>query len=194
MDGKNEMLKKQISIDIAVLCQEFTAIDTTCNNYHVVNLDKIDITEENFKNIFYPHGENFGINKLFSKNEKVLEYVSFRYPHRKKNETPFFLLEELYKNLEDDLGVPRNCFTTCSSIELANQITKIDSLYDINDCTLLTSIQWSNILKILNESGLGLEGEGRQSVNPIFVISVVFKTPTEGVKPTIVKFNYNITI
>jgi hypothetical protein len=33
----------------------------------------------------------------------------------------------------------------------------------------------------------------KQPVIPICVISVVFKTPTPGVKNTIVRFNYRIT-
>ena len=146
-----------IYIDIAVLCQEYSPIDLTCNNSHIINLDKIDITEDVFKKIFYPHGEIFGLNKLISKNNDLLSYVSFLYPPRSINERPFSLLEEIYRGLEEDLNVTRNCFTTSTTIELSKQITSIHSLYDINECSVVNSLQWSDVLNIIHESSHNYE-------------------------------------
>ena len=174
-------------IDIAVLCQEFAPIDMTCDNYHIVNLDKIEISEEIFKKIFYPHGETFGLNRTISTNVDLMSYVSFIYPHRTINEKPFSLLEEIYRNLEEDLCVTRNCFSTSTTIELSKQLTSIHSLFDINECSVLNSLQWSNIMNIFRETNYNYNIK-----NPLFVISIVFKTPTSSVKPTIVKFQYSI--
>jgi hypothetical protein len=49
-------------LDVAVLCQEYSPVEVTCNNSHIVNLDEISINEETFRNIFYPYGETFGID------------------------------------------------------------------------------------------------------------------------------------
>jgi hypothetical protein len=183
MSEENNLL-----VDIAVLCQEYTHIDLTCND-HIKNLDVIEITEDDFKNIFYPNGETFGLNKLIMNNKELLPYISFIYPYRTTKGKPFSLLEEIYRGLEEDLNISRTCFTTCTSIELTNQLTKIYTLLDINDCSVLCSLQWSNILNIIRE-----QGYNKEIKKPLFVISVVFKTPTPTVKPTIIKFNYSIKL
>jgi hypothetical protein len=183
MSEENNLL-----IDVAVLCQEYSHIDLTCND-HIANLDVIEISENSFKSIFYPNGETFGLNKLIMNNKELQPYISFIYPHRTIKGKPFSLLEEIYRAIEEDLNVPRNCFTTCTSIELTNQLSKIYTLCDINDCSVLCSLQWSNILNIIRE-----QTYNKNIKKPLFVISVVFKTPTPQVKPTIVKFNYSIKL
>jgi hypothetical protein len=183
MSEENNLL-----IDIAVLCQEYSHIDLTYND-HISNLDVIEISENDFKSIFYPNGETFGLNKLISNNKALLPYISFIYPHRTLKGRPFSLLAEIYRGLEEDLNVPRSCFTTCTSIELTNQLSKIYTLLDINDCSVLCSLQWSNILNIMRE-----QAYNKEIKKPLFVISVVFKTPTPTVKPSIIKFNYSVKL
>ena len=111
-------------LDVAVLCQEYSPVEITCNNSHVVNLDEISISEDTFRNIFYPYGENFGID---AKKSCVKEffYITFLAPYRKVDCKPFYLLEEIIKNTEEDLNVSRNCFTTCSLTDLRNDLLKI---------------------------------------------------------------------
>ena len=50
-------------IDIAVLCQEFNELEQTCDKINNICLDEIYINKDTLLTIFYPHGENFGINK-----------------------------------------------------------------------------------------------------------------------------------
>jgi hypothetical protein len=200
----------KITIDVAVLCQEYTTIEKMCND-HIINLDEIEITKDLFQCIFYPYYENFGINKnTVCNNCFYQQYISFLPEYRSVNGKKFYLLEEIISNIESDLNISRNCFTVESLVELTNEIISINSFCDLNCCSILSSLTWCNILEIIknysiinDNCGCGPDSNTissssssstkQQPVIPICVISVVFKTPTPGVKNTIVRFNYRIT-
>jgi hypothetical protein len=201
----------KITIDVAVLCQEYTTIEKMCHD-HIINLDEIEITKELFQCIFYPYHENFGINKnTVCNNSSYTEYISFLPEYRTVNGKKFYLLEQIISNIESDLNISRNCFTVESLVELTNEIISINSFCDLNCCSVLSSLSWCNILEIVknysiindncgcgpnSNSNSNSDSESihtKQPIIPICVISVIFKTPTPGVKNTIVRFNYRIT-
>ena len=198
----------KITIDVAVLCQEYTTIEKMCHD-HIINLDEIEITKDLFQCIFYPYYENFGINKnTVCNNCSYAEYISFLPEYRRVNGKKFYLLEEIISNIESDLNISRNCFTVESLVELTNEIISINSLCELNCCSILSSLTWCNILEIIknynivndncgdcrpNTESTSYPGVPVIPVVPICVISVIFKTPTPGVKNTIVRFNYRIT-
>lgn len=187
MDTNTNVLNK-IYIDIAVLCQEYTQVNLMCNN-HITNLDEIPIPISIFQSIFYPYKDNFGLNKDFLNNNKELfPYISFSSEFRTVDGQKFYLLENILSNIESDLGVSRNCFTKESLVELTHEMTNIRTLLDINCCSLLSALTWPNILEIIanyNDVHCG-------QVVPVLIVNVVFKTPTEGVKDTIIRFQYKL--
>ena len=189
-------LKYKVVIDVAVICQELAEIDKMCDD-HVINLDEILITKEDFQNIFYPFSENFGINKnSIVANDFYLQLISFLPEFRTTNKKKFYLLEEILTNMESDLNISRNCFTTESRVELSSQILGINSLCDINCCSLLSSLTWSNIMDIIYNYQLINKDKCTNTNDPIIpicVVTVIFKTPTPDVKNTVVRFNYRLT-
>jgi hypothetical protein len=186
----DKTIKDKLIIDIAVLSKEITEIRETCKD-HITNLDDIYITKETFNRIFYPYSENFGIDKNFiSTNKDIKKLVSFLPEYRNVGDKKFYLLEEIISNIEKDLNVPRSCFTIESLVELTNQIIGINSLCDINCTNILSSLTWSNIMEIIDNYKL-LKNENKL-INPICTISIIFKTPTNGVENTIIRFNYKI--
>lgn len=196
-------MSSPLIIDVAVLTHEYSVIDVECDN-HIVNLDDILISENDFKNIFYPHGENFGIDRKIATSPSYNEFITFLYPHRKVNGKPFYLLEEIIKNIENDLNLPRNCFTLNSLIELSTELSNIKTFCEMNYCSVTASIPWSNIENIIENKKLLHKQASNNSKsnecyhhpkkeNVIFAVSIVFKTPTPGIKNTIIKFNYRIT-
>jgi hypothetical protein len=176
-------------LDVAVLCQEYSPVEINCNNSHIVNLDEISISEDTFRNIFYPYGENFGIDPKKSCVNDFF-YITFLAPYRKVDCKPFYLLEEIIKNTEEDLNVSRNCFTTCSLTDLRNDLLKIKSLCDLNCCSLSCSLTWSNIITMMRD--YSLVNNYPKNIRPLFVVNVIFKSPNPCVKPTVVKFNYRV--
>lgn len=185
-----------ILIDIAVLSQEYSPIEIECTDNNIVELDDILISEEVFKSIFYPHGENFGIvNEMCRNNSNILEYITFFPPWRTINGNKFLLLEQIILNLEKDLNVTRNCFTTTSLIELSHELSNITSLCDLNCCSLVTSLPWSNIQNIIKTNyKMHSNNEIQVEKHVLLVISIIFKTPNIGVRPTIIKFKYRIVL
>jgi hypothetical protein len=207
---KLDDITNRVVIDVAVLCQEYTTIDTMCHD-NIINLDEILITKEIFQSIFYPYHDNFGLNKDFvSNNPKISSHISFIPEFRSVNSKKFYLLEEIISNIERDLNISRNCFTKESLVELTNEIISIKSLCDINCCSVLSSLSWKNILEIIKNYKLinncqcvkGPESDenyceicktSKSEIIPICVVNIIFKTPTPGVKNTIIRFNYRIT-
>ena len=207
---KQEEITNRVVIDVAVLCQEYTTIETMCHD-NIINLDEILITKEIFQSIFYPYHDNFGFNKDFvSSNPKISSHISFIPEFRSVNSKKFYLLEEIISNIERDLNISRNCFTKESLVELTNEIISIKSLCDINCCSVLASLSWKNILEIIKNYKLinncqcekGPESDenycqicktSKSEIIPICVVNIIFKTPTPGVKNTIIRFNYRIT-
>jgi hypothetical protein len=184
-------MKQQLVIYVAVLHQEYTPIEVTNDNSHVITFDDIEIKEEDFKQLFFSYGETFGINKLIANKKELFPFISFIVPYRTVDDKRFFLLETILNNIENDLNISRNCFTTESIIELTNEIIKINSLCDINCSSVLASLPWSNIKKIIDNDTLSIDYKKKDKVI-CFVISIIFKTPTPGVKPNIFRFPYII--
>jgi len=181
---------ERLTIDVAVLYQETTEIRQMCKD-HITNLDDIDITEDAFRKMFYPHSENFCIDTNYiNSNEELKKKVSFLPEYRSVNGKKFYLLEQILTNLETDLCVPRTCFTIDSRVELANEITGIKTLGDLNVNSVLSSLTWSNILEIIKS--YRLVKNKNTVVTPVCVISVIIKTPTNSVENTIIRFNYKI--
>lgn len=193
LDYSNSSISDTIVLDVAVLCQEYSPVDIVCD-YNVIELDDIEITEQTFKAIFYPHGENFGIEKNICCSSGIIQYISFCTPYRRfNNGSPFSLLEQIILNLENDLNVTRSCFTTCSLIELSKELSNIKTLCDINCCSLLASLPWSNIVTIIRND-YRTRGPNVSLGQTLLVISIIFKTPNISVRPTVIKFKYRINI
>lgn len=186
---KDNIILNKIYIDVAVLCEEYTNIGVICDD-HIINLDEICIPIHIFQLIFYPYKDNFGLNKDFLNNNKeLIEYISFLPEFRSVNNKKFYLLEEIISNIEEDLSISRNCFTKESLVELTNEMINIKSILDIKCCSLLSSLTWENVLEIINN----YEKIKCNDVIPILIVNIVFKTPTQCVKDTIIRFQYKLT-
>jgi hypothetical protein len=179
-----------LQIDVAVLCQEIAKVETMCDKYNIVELDEILIKKEQFKALFFPFGENFGINKKSAIKPENIKFLSFLQTDRTVNNgKPFYLLDTIFTSLERDLNVSRNCFTVETRVALSKEISKIHSLCDLECCSVIESLTMSNIEDMIsNYSKLN----SNKKVTPIFVISVIFRTPTEGAKDVLIKFLYKI--
>ena len=187
-----EINKKKICIDVAVISHEYTNIIADVCEDHTLNLDDIPVTIEMFQSLFYPYKENFGIARDYlSNNKELLPLISFLPEFRSIDNKRFFLLEELIANIESDLGISRNCFTKESLVELTNEITNLKNLLHLKCCSVLASLTWSNVLEIIDNYKLTKCGD--IDIIPILAVNVVFKTPTPGVKNTIVRFLYKIS-
>ena len=174
-------------LDIAVLCQDYSNIDLSCDNSIVTVLDEIKITKHNFMSVFYPREGNFGIDKTIMNNPSYSQLISFETKYRTVKGKPFYLLEQILTNIESSLSLSRNCFTTSSMVELSNEFATLKTLCDLNCCSVVSSLPWSTVEDMLDNYKLN-----NKNFKTVFVVSVTFKTPTQGVKDTVIQFHYNI--
>ena len=168
-------------IDIVVLTQEHSPI--RLGEQHVVELDEIPITKDLFRQIFYTQ-DTFHIEPSTKTNITLLLYISLF--NRTFRRCPFSLLGELLGNLEMDLNVSRNAFTSSSLIEMQKTITRIQSLADLT-CSTLCSLKWSDIEQMLEHD------YNTSSTDAILVVNVIFKSDTLGALSTNVKFPYKVS-
>ena len=173
-----------------MLCKNYTTIEKICDE-HIVNLDDIPIYLDLFQKIFYPYCDTFGLNKDFILHHpELLPLISFLPEYRSVHHKKFYLLEELIANIETDLNISRNCFTKDSLVELTNEIIGLKSMMNLNCCSVLSSLTWSNILELIEN--YKASSCDNQEVVPILVVNITFNTPTPGVKNTLVRFHYLI--
>lgn len=137
-------------LDIAVLCQDYSKIDLSCDSSIVTVLDEIKITKHNFLNIFYPREGNFGIDKTVVNNPLYSQLISFESKYRTVKGKQFYLLEQIFTNIESSLSLSRNCFTTNSKIELSNEFATLKTLCDLNCCSVVSSLPWNTVEDMLN--------------------------------------------
>jgi hypothetical protein len=183
-----------LCLDFAVLSQTYKSIKLDVCQNHVIELDPINISLTDFLTIFYPFGDSFGINlQKMNVNQYLLNYVSFLPLYRTFKGKNFSLLENIILNIEADLNVSRNCFTTSSLIDLSKELSEIQTLCDINCCSVLSSLSWSNIInRIKNEQLTRVSNAPLDSI--ALVLSIVFVTPHDDILETIIKFTYLIDI
>lgn len=181
------------SIDVAVIDMSINEIFLTSDvSAHLVVLDNINITSSIFHALFYDTSGNFALNPLYKYTNSIRPYVGINKPYRTyENGRDFCLLDEIFENIEDDLNVCRTAFTPCTNIALNRQLMGLKTFYDLGLIKLACWIDWNTILEMVaclfDDYNVG---SMPSSVKIDLIISIVFKTPTVGVLPTIVKLVY----
>jgi len=184
-------------IDVAALGHVLAPIELK-ETAHVVELDDIPISSMIFRRIFYAlDGEVFNLDCDLCRTDQyndMRKFISFSPEERTVNNMRFNLLNTIFGHLEEDLEVPRECFDLTCRMELERELACIDSICDINSCSVLTALHWTEVKKLLLSQGAlpsGVDPDG----NPIYhvlKVSIIFKNPNRDVKDTIVKFRYLI--
>ena len=92
--------------------------------------------------------------------------------------------------MEEDLNVKRDCFDTCSKMELEKQLSLFKTICDLDICNVLCSLKWSEIIQILTSKGAKSKDKNGNNIPHLLKINIVFKNPNTNIKDIIVKFNY----
>ena len=179
---------KRFILDIAYLKKDLEKTIKLDTNYHTLQLDPICIDEHTFKQIFY-QSDNFGIHNT---DEELCQYITFCTPWRTVYGRGFSLLDTIISNLEEDLNVTRNCFTTESLLELSKEISNITTLCDIPLFNAVT-LSWPQILQRIREKYINTSYANKFDKVEL-IITIVFKVRMEDTLATHVKFTYIIDV
>ena len=180
------------SIDVAVIDVSINPIVTIYDvSAHYVILDPIDISSNIFHSIFYDLSGNFALNPNFKNIDDVFNFVGINTPYRTTcGGDPFCLLDVIYDFIEDDLNVCRSAFTPCTNIALTKQLMFLKTFYDLGVYTLECSLNWKQIIDAVN---CEMNNNTDTTITADLIISIVFRTPTVGVQPIVVKVVYRVT-
>jgi len=175
-------------LDVAIVTQSYSQIKQNCGYEHLIELDPIDITENDFKLIFYKNN-NFAIETNIRAVPSILQKITFS--NQSQEGKPFCLIDAILQYIETDLGITKNMISSCSLITLNREINSLLTLCDLSVSNVSCSLNWSDIINTLK-----CEFGSQISVTPplILIISVVFLSPTTEVHPIVVKFHFKTSI
>lgn len=175
------------AIDFAVLdSSEITSPKEL--DAHVIHLDGIDVSLGTFKEMFYPSGNTFLLDRQYSKNKAML------FKGQKVQGVGFKMLNFFSRAYGQDIGVEMNCLEPCSLMEITKQLTSYNSLTDF--CQVSCSLSWVQMIEALfnkiPDNKKGLEDNLLSSHN--FRLSVRFHNANKAVKDVVVHFNYIVDL
>ena len=136
-------------------------------------------------------------NKVVS--EPLINYISFKEQHVMRDECgdyddsiEFNLKDSIfsaYSSPDTGIGVSPYCWTTCSRIELTEQLLKLSYIYNV--CNVCCSLTFLDALEsIISDKTINLV----ENSVVTFRVSVVFTNDNEYIKDVIVRFNYFVDL
>ena len=139
-------------LDVAVISYKFNELRQQGDDDHVVDLDPINISEADFKRLFYYNHHNhntFAVNRQYpaGREEIFWNYVAFQ--AQSVDNILFNLGDEILDNIEADLGISRHMLSTCSLINITKELNSLKTLRDFPQANVTCSLKWSDIVETL---------------------------------------------
>ena len=106
-------------LDVAVISYKFNELRQQGEDDHVVDVDPINISEADFKRLFYytHHNHNtFAVNRQYPAGQEAKFYGYVSFAEQSVDNVLFNLGDEILDNIEADLGISRHMLSTCSLI------------------------------------------------------------------------------
>ena len=203
-DPNNRLNGYSRIVDVAVLdSEEITAPKEL--DAHVISLDAIYITLDEFLNRFY-HVDN----NTFQMNKAMAEDPKMTFVGQKIHTNNFHLPDSVLRLYGLDLGVELDCLDPCSSLEITQQVLYYKSL--ANMCSVKCALTFNEIIEtIVNRTESNIQdgsGDYEHKYAHVFgnedvttakgtiyhqlVINARFYNANPAVRDIIVKFRYNV--
>ena len=195
-----------IDLDFVVLGQNYSKVQTQTPGAKTIVLDHMLITESLFKSVFYSSETGiFGLipeNKVIGKLSNILptplqtykEIISLESPLRSVNGTNFNLLECIFTNIEECLGVGREAFTMESTIALNKEFSNIRTLYDLDINAVINALTWDELIDSVRNKTRRSYSTKTRIEHVRLHLGIIFKTPTYSVLPLTVKLVYDLNL
>ena len=197
----NELPNSVPRLDIAVL-ENNIVNDLTQNNpllLNVIDLNIIDISYNNFINIFYFNCDSTFEVRNICQSSDCFDFISLLHDQRDYDcGKPFCLFDVMIESYANDAGISTCHFSPFSLISLRKQLNQIKSVYDVwNNKTLIKS---NNITLSLSEikNALACDGSIDETTTTVVLTITCIFTPTPGTtggivyRPVAIKLNYRI--
>jgi len=139
-------------LDVAVISYKFNELRQQGDDDHIIELDPIDITQDDFKRLFYytHHNHNtFAVNRQYPAGQEAKFYGYVSFAEQSIDNILFNLSDEILDNIESDLGISRHMLSTCSLINITKELNALKSLRDLPTANVTCSLKWSDIVETL---------------------------------------------
>ncbi len=191
-------------IEVASLSQKLTPIVKEEGNVISTNYIYLGLAE--FRNLFYSvDGEHFSINDAVCTDNSVSDELAVLFDKVRfnnkfiagKDVQKLNLLEYIMECYENDLSLGRECWETCSVVNLTNSLGCIRSLCDMGKCQVDCALKYSEIQAILKQSRFSRcynENEVGPdcAIREVLVITAHFKSSNPDVRDCIIKFRFAV--
>ena len=152
-DDTNEV--NNVVVDIAVIAEDLPNIsrDTAKTQY----LEPIDITYNEFHNLFYFNNGKFTPNIALGCTEQYSHHVKHenkKILHQNGKNKTYNLLEELIEHYQTHLEDPPDCWDPCTRIEFEKKIGSIKSLFDVGVCNVTCSLTLDEFFDAIQANGV----------------------------------------
>lgn len=175
-------------VDFAVLSEEIID-DLDLFDGHLIDLTEIDLSENDFKELFYNSigFEDFFINAS-SLNKNLIKFECQTYKDATDTEISFNLIYSIFNFYQEDLKVTLEDFDPCTVINVKKQLSELVYLSDI--CNVKCQLKWSQIICALKSFGGNLTAG---NVN-LLRINALFTNSNPNVKDIMIRFNFNVAL
>lgn len=152
-DDPNEV--NNVVVDIAVIAEDLPNIsrDTAKTQY----LAPIDITYNEFHNLFYFNNGKFTPNIALGCNNQYKHHVTHENKHilhQNGKQKKYNLLEELVEHYQTHLEDPPDCWDPCTRIEFEKKIANIKGLFDVGVCNVTCSLTLDEFFDAIEANGV----------------------------------------
>lgn len=191
-------------IEVASLSQKLSPVVKEEGNVISTNYIYLGLAE--FRNLFYSvDGEHFSMNDAVCTDNSVSDELAILFDKVRfnnkfiagKDVQKLNLLEFIMECYENDLSLGRECWETCSVVNLTNSLGCIRSLCDMGKCQVDCALKFSEIQAILkqsrfsrcyNENEIGPDC----AIREVLVITAHFKSSNPDVRDCIIKFRFAV--
>lgn len=152
-DDQDEV--NNVVIDIAVITEELPTVtrDSSVTKY----LAPIDITYNEFHNLFYFNNGKFTPNTTLGCSSRYKSYISHsgkQILHASGKSKGYHLLEELTEHYQKHLEDPPDCWDPCTRIEFERKVSNIKSLFDVGVCNITCSLSLDEFFDAIQANGV----------------------------------------
>jgi hypothetical protein len=194
-------------VDIATL--EMNGPIITSNPSYKISLKLIDISYSKFRTLFFKSNTDFEPNPgaYQSMQSDYMNYVGFA-EQTKLNDTGredgnLDIYKEIVTHYERDLGLPKNCWSSCSLNAINKFLGGQQSLFDVGGaCKVACSLTLDQLFVAWQQQGVDLSGSFSTpddlriptdlTKSPVAVVTAKYKSITPGVADIEMFFPYAV--
>ena len=197
-------------VDIATL--EMSGPEITSSPSYKISLKLIPIYYNDFRTLFFKSNTDFEPNPGAFQNISgiFMNLIGFKdqikLSDTGRDDGSLNIYREVVTHYEQDLGIPKNCWSSCSLNAINRFLGQQESLFDVGGaCKVKCSLTLDQLFNAWEQQGVDLSGtpsdsnevrvpkdNGAGAKTPVAVVTAKYKSVTPGVSDVELFFPYSV--